>query len=55
MYFKPEVQDFIKKYKDHLSLSITVDGHKELHDSCRIFADGTGSYDLAIAAVHHYH
>jgi len=25
-----------------------------LHDSCRKFPDGTGSYDLAIAAVKHY-
>lgn len=55
LYFTPEVQNFIKKYQNHLSLGITVDGHKELHDSCRIFPDGTGSYDLAISAVHHYH
>lgn len=54
LYFKPEVQNFIEKYKNHLSLGITVDGHKELHDSCRKFPDGSGSYDLAIAAVHHY-
>jgi sulfatase maturation enzyme AslB (radical SAM superfamily) len=35
-------------------LGITVDGHKELHDACRVFPDGKGSYDIAIAAVHHY-
>ncbi len=36
-------------------MGITVDGHKELHDSCRVFPDGSGSYDIAIAAAHHYH
>lgn len=54
LYFKPEVQKFIQKHKNVLSLGITVDGHKELHDACRVFADGSGSYDLAIAAVHHF-
>lgn len=54
LYFKPEVQAFIKKHKNNLSLGVTVDGDKELHDSCRKFPDGSGSYDLAIAAVHHY-
>lgn len=54
LYFKPEVQKFIQKHRNNLSLSITVDGHKELHDSCRVFPDGSGSYDTAIAAVHHY-
>ena len=54
LYFTPEVQRFIKKHRDHLSLGITVDGHKELHDACRKFPDGSGSYDIAIAAVQHY-
>ena len=54
LYFNPEVQYFLKKYIDKISLSITVDGNKKLHDSCRKFPDGTGSYDLAIAAVDHY-
>lgn len=54
LYFNPEVQHFLKKYKDKISLSITIDGNKQLHDSCRKFPDGTGSYDLAIAAVKHY-
>ncbi len=54
LYFRPEVQEFIKKHQAVLSLGITVDGHKELHDACRVFPDGKGSYDIAIAAVHHY-
>ena len=41
------VQDFIKKYDRILSLSITVDGTKELHDKCRVFPDGSPTYDIA--------
>lgn len=47
LYRTPEVQRFIQKHRDHLSLSVTLDGTKELHDSCRIFPDGRGSYDVA--------
>ena len=54
LYFEPEVQAFINKYKKHLAFSVSIDGNKELHDTCRVFPDGTGSYDLAIEAVHHY-
>lgn len=54
LYFNPEVQELIKKYQKHLSLSITLDGNKEIHDACRIFPNGEGSYDKAIAAVRHY-
>lgn len=54
LYFKPEVQAFIKKHVNDISLSISIDGNKELHDSCRIFPDGSGSYDIAMAAVKHY-
>ena len=52
LYKNNEVQNFIKKWKHILSLSISIDGNKLLHDSCRIFPDGSGSYDLAISAVH---
>ena len=51
LYFTPAVQKFINKHKNHLSMNITLDGNKELHDSCRIFPDGSGSYDLAVAAA----
>ena len=54
LYFDPRVQRFLEKHKGHLSFSITVDGCKELHDACRVFPDGNGSYDLAIAGVHHF-
>ena len=54
LYFEPKVQEFLKKHYKHLSLSISIDGNKKLHDSCRKFPDGTGSYDIAMAAVKHY-
>lgn len=50
LYFQPNVQRFLQKYKNKLSFSVTLDGNKELHDSCRVFPDGSGSYDLASAA-----
>lgn len=50
LYKEPNVQRFLQKYKDKLSFSVTLDGNKELHDACRVFPDGTGSYDLASAA-----
>lgn len=51
-YFEPKVQEYLKKHVNHLSLSITVDGDKELHNACRVYA-GTniGCYDEAVAAV----
>lgn len=51
LYFTDKVQKYIKKYNGRISVSITVDGCKELHDKCRLFPDGKGSYDLAIAAA----
>ena len=54
LYFTEPVQKFIRKYSRVLSLGISVDGNKELHDSCRLFPDGTGSYDTAIAACYDY-
>lgn len=50
-WFEPEVQHFVNKYQNRLSLSVTIDGDKELHDSCRRFPDGRPSYDLAWAAA----
>lgn len=51
-YFDPKVQKFLNKHKDHMSFSITIDGNKELHDACRVYA-GTnkGCYDEAMAAA----
>lgn len=51
LYFEPKVQRFLQKWKNHLSFSITIDGSKELHDSCRLFPDGRPSYDIAVAGA----
>ena len=51
LYFNPEVQKFLHKHRHHMSFSVTIDGNRELHDSCRVFPDGSGSYDLAVAAA----
>ena len=51
LYFDKRVQKFLKKHKNNLSFSITIDGNKELHDSCRVFHDGSPSYDIAIAGA----
>lgn len=50
-WFEPDVQHFLNKYRNRLSVSVTIDGNKELHDACRIFPDGRPSYDLAVAAA----
>ena len=54
LYFDERVQRYLRKYKNRISFSISVDGCKELHDSCRVFPDGKPSYDLAEAACKHY-
>jgi len=54
LYFTESVQRFLEKWEGRISFSVSVDGNKELHDSCRVFPDGTGSYDLAIAAAKDY-
>ena len=54
LYFNENVQQFIEKNMPNLSLSISIDGNKELHDSCRVDLEGKGTYDRAIAAMDHY-
>ena len=51
LYRQPNVQRFLQKYKNKLSFSVTLDGNKKLHNSCRVFPDGSGSYDLAVDAA----
>ena len=51
LYFDERVQRFLRKWNGHISFSVTIDGNKELHDSCRIFPDGRPSYELAVAAA----
>ena len=44
-----DVQDFLLKWKNHISLGFSIDGTKEIHDDCRIDTQGKGSYDRAVA------
>lgn len=59
IYFNDKVQRFLNKYRSHMSFSVSIDGTKEMHDACRVFPDGSGSFDLAKAAqddfVKRYH
>lgn len=50
-YTDKKVQDFLKKYENKISVSITIDGIKEKHDLQRVFPNGEGSYDLVEKSV----
>lgn len=54
LYFNKNVQTLFKKYNQLIGFTISIDGDKELHDSCRIDFNGNGSYDKAMSAVKHY-
>ena len=51
LYDDPKVQRFLQKHRNHVSFSVTLDGNKELHDACRVFPEGGGSFDLAYHAT----
>lgn len=51
---KPEVQDLLDTLGDNLSLTVTIDGDEQLHDSARKFPDGRGSYSYAINAANDF-
>ena len=53
-YFTEEVQNFLNKFKGFVSFAITLDGPKEIHDTCRIYSDGTGNFKDAYKAFLHY-
>lgn len=46
-YFREYAQKMVKEYIDKLDLVISMDGCKECHNACRLFPDGTGSYDAS--------
>jgi sulfatase maturation enzyme AslB (radical SAM superfamily) len=43
----------MKKYRNFIHISISIDGNKELHDKCRLDLQGNGTYDRAIKASRH--
>lgn len=52
LYNSLPIQQFIQRYKEHLSISISIDGNREKNDKNRIFSNGNGSYDNIIENVH---
>ena len=53
-YTDKKVQNFIFKNYGRVSITITIDGNKDLHDSCRVFPDGSPSYDIVADSVKKY-
>lgn len=51
LYDNEKVEKYLQKNKNNVSVTITIDGNKDLHDSCRLFPDGRGSYDIVEKAV----
>lgn len=54
LYFDPKVQAFLKKFRGFVSFSVTIDGPKEIHDACRVYPNGKGTFDDAYAAMKHF-
>ncbi len=50
LYEDQRVEDFLERNNGRISIGITIDGDKELHDSCRVFPNGDGSYDIVASA-----
>ncbi|MBE5981008.1 MAG: radical SAM peptide maturase, CXXX-repeat target family [Paenibacillaceae bacterium] len=53
-YASPDVQKFIAKNREKLSLTITLDGTKEKHDMQRVFPDGSGTYEVIVKNIPQY-
>lgn len=51
-YHNDKVQNFIKKNLDHLSVTITIDGTQELHDTNRVYkGTDNGSYNDVVKNI----
>lgn len=51
LYKDPRVQEFLKQNAGHVSIGISIDGHRSLHDRCRVDQSGMGSYDRVLDSV----
>ena len=45
----PAIIEFLSE--NHIGVTVSMDGPKEMHDRLRVFADGRGSYDIVEAKV----
>ncbi|GBR76935.1 radical SAM protein [Candidatus Termititenax persephonae] len=43
LFDNPGVRDFMMKYRDNLSVGVSVDGCPEIHDANRVWKDGSGT------------
>ena len=51
-YHEKKIQDFIKKNRDHIAITITIDGTPRKHDLNRIYKhSGRGSYDDVVRNI----
>ena len=51
LYLSKKVQQFLARNKDRVSTTISIDGNKKLHDTCRVYRNGKGSYDIVERSV----
>ena len=51
LYQNQRVQDYIQKHKEHLSITISIDGVRERHTQQRIYRNGKGSFDDVLPNV----
>ncbi|GBF35484.1 arylsulfatase regulator [Desulfocucumis palustris] len=51
LYDTEKVQRFLWRNPGKVSVGLTIDGNRELHDACRVFPDGSGSYDIVERAA----
>lgn len=45
LFENEEVRKFVEKWKDNLSIGVSIDGCPEIHDKNRIYVDGKGSME----------
>lgn len=51
LYLSKKVQQFLKRNPGRVSTTISIDGNKKLHDTCRVYRNGKGSYDIVERSV----
>jgi sulfatase maturation enzyme AslB (radical SAM superfamily) len=41
----PKIREYLESHRDLISLGVTIDGPKDMHDACRVYPNGEGSFD----------
>jgi len=55
LFGDPKVRSFMHRYKDNISVGISIDGCPEIHDRNRIFPNGKGSMSTIMKWWNWYH